>query len=762
MQKSSRENLPPVATGVAGCGFWLHQAKEPSVRLEVVRRMSNTRISREAPPISKDKARRLGVKRSRRRTYLVSFLLVGSVIAMGGAYGIMFQSGNSVSSTSSFTITSPSVTSTAMSSSSVSTSTVSGTSTSHSSGLRGSSVLLVCSPSPQIAGASSNCSATVGSSPAGTGATPSGTVGFASGSSGAFGAINCATSTSTLVCSVTYIPKLGSEGNHSLTATYNGDSGHRRSSATIVLQVSKRPSSVNVNCSPGAVPVNTQTTCTASVSDTGAGISSVPSGAVTFDVTTSGGISSYFCSLSGGSCSVNFVPAPGKEGPISLPAAYGGDVDHVASKGLGTNALSAEVRPTSASVSCSPSIATSGSQVSCQATVEDSLGSGVPLVPKGNFSFTSSGGGAFSPATCSLAPLTSNSAACLAHYTPALGNTASSQQIGGKYGGDPDHSPASATPFTLQLRARVASISLSCASSVSTVNTPLTCSAKVSDASGTAPLAPTGGVSFSSTGAGSFNPTTCIIHSGTCGVTYTPSPGSEGSATITALYLGDGNYGPSSASIVISVEQRLSSTTVNCASSSVPVNAPTTCTAIVSDSTGVGTTMTPTGVVTFNSAGGTFGSGSSCTLSAGSCSLTFTPSPGSEGTVSVGASYAGDVDHSGGTATPFGISATTRSVTVSVSCSPTPVPLLGSTTCTVTVKDSDAGTPIDPTGTVHFSDNGAGGGFSTTDCTLSGGSCSVTYTGPFSLLPISVSITATYSGDTDHSGGSGTTNITVN
>ncbi|HLQ07055.1 MAG TPA: hypothetical protein VK126_04810, partial [Nitrososphaerales archaeon] len=54
------------------------------------------------PPISKDKARRLGIKRSRRWTYLVSFLLVGSVIAMGGAYGIMSHSGNSVSSTSSF------------------------------------------------------------------------------------------------------------------------------------------------------------------------------------------------------------------------------------------------------------------------------------------------------------------------------------------------------------------------------------------------------------------------------------------------------------------------------------------------------------------------------------------------------------------------------------------------------------------------------------------------------------------------------------
>jgi hypothetical protein len=139
----------------------------------------------------------------------------------------------------------------------------------------------------------------------------------------------------------------------------------------------------------------------------------------------------------------------------------------------------------------------------------------------------------------------------------------------------------------------------------------------------------------------------------------------------------------------------------------------------------------------------------------------FVPSPGSEGAVSVGASYAGDFDHYGGTATPIGVTATTRSVTVSVSCSPSSFSFLASTTCTVTVADSDVGTPIDPTGMVSFSDNGAGGGFSAPGCTLSSGSCSVTYTGPIVLLPTGITITATYSGDTDHRGGSDMTTVTV-
>ncbi|MDA4119833.1 MAG: Ig-like domain repeat protein, partial [Thaumarchaeota archaeon] len=538
------------------------------------------------------------------------------------------------------------------------------------------------------------------------------------------------------------------------TATYAGDSGHRGSSASIALQVTRRPTSVNVNCSPEVVPVNSMTVCNAIVSDTGAGTTSVPSGAVNFAVTSSGSFSATACALSGGSCSVDFVPFPGKEGPISLSAAYAGDSDHAPGDGPGTNALTAVVRSTSASVSCIPSIATGGSQVTCKATVKDSFNSGIPLVPKGDFTFGSSGGGSFSPPTCSLAALTSDSTSCQVHYTPALGNTATSQQIGGKYGGDTDHSSASAAPFTLQVRARATSLSLSCASAVATVNTPLGCTANVSDASGTATQAPTGGVNFVSTGAGSFSPATCTVHSGTCSVTYTPRAGSEGSATITAVYSGDPNFGPSSASIVISVDQRLSSTTISCTPSTVPVNAPTTCIAKVSDSTGVGTSITPTGKVTFSSLGGSFSSGAVCTLSAGSCSVNFVPSPGSEGVVTVDASYAGDVDHYGGTATPIGLTATTRAVTVSVVCTPTSILPSQSTTCTVTVTDSDTGTPIVPTGTVHFSANVSGSFAPSMDCTLSSGSCSVSYSTLAIGTPTTVAITATYAGDADHSGGS--------
>ncbi|HEY6283558.1 MAG TPA: hypothetical protein VIW22_06505 [Nitrososphaerales archaeon] len=120
----------------------------------------------------------------------------------------------------------------------------------------------------------------------------------------------------------------------------------------------------------------------------------------------------------------------------------------------------------------------------------------------------------------------------------------------------------------------------------------------------------------------------------------------------------------------------------------------------------------------------------------------------------MGAGYAGDLDHYGGTATPAGVNAVTRSVTVSVSCAPAAITIGAKTICTVTVTDNDAGSPIVPTGTVHFSANLSGTFSPSADCTLVSGSCSVSYSTLAIALSTDIGITATYAGDTDHIGGS--------
>ena len=96
-----------------------------------------------------------------------------------------------------------------------------------------------------------------------------------------------------------------------------------------------------------------------------------------------------------------------------------------------------------------------------------------------------------------------------------------------------------------------------------------------------------------------------------------------------------------------------------------------------------------------------------------------------------------------------------RATSTTVSCSK----VKGSITCTITVTDTSPGTSITPTGTVAMSSTGTG---TFTSCAFSGASssatCTVTYTPGKGKTSI-ISITGTYSGDTDHFGSSGSTTI---
>ncbi len=167
-----------------------------------------------------------------------------------------------------------------------------------------------------------------------------------------------------------------------------------------------------------------------------------------------------------------------------------------------------------------------------------------------------------------------------------------------------------------------------------------------------------------------------------------------------------------------------------------------------------------TGTVTFT---GTLPPGmpTSCPLAGGmsissSCTVSWTPAPGTERSYHITASYSGDPTHvssSGSTALTIG----KRSVSVSVACSG-PYRQGAATTCTVTVKDKSPGTLITPIGTVAFSGSGKGV-FSSMSCTLVSGvpgtaSCQVTLT-PTSKGSYTVSVR--YGGDTDHYPGTAST-----
>jgi Bacterial Ig-like domain (group 3)/PASTA domain len=101
-----------------------------------------------------------------------------------------------------------------------------------------------------------------------------------------------------------------------------------------------------------------------------------------------------------------------------------------------------------------------------------------------------------------------------------------------------------------------------------------------------------------------------------------------------------------------------------------------------------------------------------------------------------------------------------RSTSTSLSC-PAERDIHQSATCTATVTDTDTGTATTPTGAVEFSATNAPGVALRARCTLSAGSCQVTYVGRASATPGPQTITATYEGDSAHARSSDTQDVYV-
>ena len=303
-------------------------------------------------------------------------------------------------------------------------------------------------------------------------------------------------------------------------------------------------------------------------------------------------------------------------------------------------------------------------------------------------------------------------------------------------------------PVQAQLAAMAGQVlsttSVSC-TSVS-VGDPSTCTASVRELWDDPDLTAGGQVSWASDG--TLDTGACMLDAaGTCEVHVTP--GSAGSAAMTATYGGDGAHRPSAASGSVQTLKR--SVTVGAACQTpVATRNVSTCTVTVADA---GAT-TPTGSVVWSAAGaGSLGAGS-CVLAGGggtgSCTVTFTPS--SPGTSFLTASYAGSALHASGAATTS-LEAVPRSVSAAVGCPATPVPIGAAATCTVTIGDTAGGVgAVAPAGTVAWSAAGSGAlGATTCQLVASGtsASCAVAYTPSAAGTS---SLTATYAVSTLHAG----------
>ncbi len=332
---------------------------------------------------------------------------------------------------------------------------------------------------------------------------------------------------------------------------------------------------------------------------------------------------------SSGSCAFT-VPASASAGVYTLTFSDGTH-DHTATF---------TVTPLGVKLTCSPSPIVVGTATTCEAAVQ-----GGGLAPTGPVAWSSNTPGEFSSTSCRL-----SSGACSVKFTPIAAGSA--VILTANYAGD-SRDPASAGTYSLVVTFKTSTTTVSCTPSSVLAASPriVTCTARVSG------YLPTGTLSWSQSGTGtvSFVAASCTLSKATlwyysfsggltlhklvlgiCSVTLTGAQ--AGSVAVQASYGGNSGNTPSSGSYGLKVGKVSTSVAISCSSTTLNVGAPVTCTAVVQ-----GGYLSQTGTVTWSKASGsgkvTF-SPMTCTLSAGSCSVTVTAT--AAGSVKIKAAYGGD------------------------------------------------------------------------------------------------------------------------
>jgi hypothetical protein len=658
-----------------------------------------------------------------------------------------------------------------------------------------------CTPSSLPAEAQSTCKATVSDSSSQS--TPSGIVSFSSSGSGGFsGGASCTLSQITVgvaACSLTYTPS-GTPATpvriETMTAIYGGDPLHTESNGSASMEViTPHSSATAVECTPGSLLAGSQSICKATVSDTANSGQSTSTGTVSLKTSGSGSFSDgASCTLSESaagvaSCIVTYTPNGSAATQLrtdTITATYAGDPLHNESNG----SASVEVTTQHASVGaveCAPSSLEAGSQsTTCTVTVTDSASVALST-PTGAASFRTSGSGSFSGGTsCTLSESAAGVASCIVTYTPngSAATQLRTDTITVAYSGDTLHTESNGATTVEVVTPHSSATTIQCVPSSLVAEGQSTCTAKVADSATSSLSEPTGTVSFSSSGPGSFSISgKCVLsQSGllmgeaSCSLAYTPGatqPSQVRHDNITALYGGDTLHNESSgATIAEVITPHPTATALECRPSSVVAGSQSTCKVMVSDAAGVAQS-TPTGKVSFSSSGpGSFSDSAECTLGersggVGICSVTYTPG-GTPATQvrsdTLTASYGADRLHTESSDAGSVQVLTLHPSATAVTCSPNNYVVAGKqTTCTATVTDIAGAASSMPTGTISLSSSGSGSFSGAGKCTLTESSsgvatCSLTYmptATPATPARFDI-ITAAYDGDSLHMLSNGT------
>ena len=614
-----------------------------------------------------------------------------------------------------------------------------------------SSTTVGSSLNPSVYGQAVSFTATVAAVSPGTG-TPTGTVQFNLDGS-AFGSpvtlvSGTATSTSTTTLTV---------GNHVVTAVYSGNSDYGTSTGTLASgqTVTSATAGTVVTSSVNPSVYGQSVTFTATISGEYGLIktkrngihSEAVTGTVSWSADTGCGTTTVTSGTPGtATCTTSGLPL----GNSVITATYNGDCNHQGSTGTLSGGQNVTQASSSTTVGSSLNPSVYGQAVSFTATVAAvSPGTGTPA---GTVQFNLDGSAFGSPVT-----LVSGTATSTSTSTLAVGN----HVVTAVYAGNSDYGTSTGTLASGQtVSSATAGTVVTSSVNPSVYGQSVTFTATISGQyglikrNGIHSEAVTGTVSWSAdTGCG-----TTTVTSGTPGVaTCTTSGLPLGNSVITATYNGDSNHTGSTGTLSggQNVTQASSSTTVGSSlNPSVYGQAVSFTATVAAVSPGTGT---PAGTVQFNLDGSAFGS--PVTLVSGTATSTST------NTLTVGnhvvtAVYSGNSDYGTSTGTlASGQTVTSATAGTVVTSSVNPSVYGQSVTFTATIsgeygliKTKRTGIHSEAvTGTVSWSaDTGCG---TTTVTSGTPGTATCTTSG----LPLGNSvITATYNGDSNHQGSSGT------
>jgi large repetitive protein len=545
-------------------------------------------------------------------------------------------------------------------------------------------------------------------------------------------------------------------GTNPITAQYNGDSTHFKSTvdaASTVMQVVNEATTTTLTSAPASPSaLGASVTFTATVTSGGGGVPldgtvTFTNGAVTLcnavPLTLTAGVYTAVCST---------TPATAlAQGVNTIVAAYSGDVaneilDSKATINQDVQALST----ITLSSNTNPSVY--GNPVTFTVTVP-TIGT---VAATGTVNFYMAGQAApLNPAPLSLATVAGTGTATFTTSSLPVSTVALPDAITAKYSGDSYYGSGTSNTVSQVVTQATTSTTVSAAPNPAVAGAPVTITATITVTSGV--LTPTGNVNFTdSFNGGAATPLACAPQPTTVAPTCTTTALAAGSHSIVATYVGDtDDAGSQSAPFVLTVVAE----TISLSPSSNPSNygAPVTFTVTVPT---IGTAAA-TGTVNFYMAGQAAPLNPaplSLATVAGAGTVTFTTSTLPAGTDVITASYLGGPSYIPMVSAP--VNQVVNKATTSTAVASIPNPGIAGAAVAITATVAVTLGAATPTGTVSFTDslNGAAAVALGTPVTLTGGTAIIN---PM-LAPGTHVIVATYSGDANDNTSSGTFTLTVN